>query len=93
MSVLLILIDPKGLTLANNLQSPKSLHVCNFNETLDALLSHYKPKRIVIFELHKFQTENQNSGESIADHIASIKELARMCDYALRKLYFHFLSQ
>ena len=80
-SVLLTLIGPKGFTLANNLLSPKSLDECNFNEIVDALLAHYKPKRIVIFERYKFQTRNQNSGESIADYIASIKELARTCDY------------
>ena len=48
-SVLLTLIGPKGFTLANNLLSPKSLDECKFNEIVDALLSHYKPKRIVIF--------------------------------------------
>ena len=81
-SVLLTLIGPKGFTLANNLLSPKPLENCKFDEIVEALTTHYKPKRIVIYERYKFQTRNQNPGESIVDYIASIKKLARTCDYS-----------
>ena len=80
-SVLLTLIGPKGFALANNLLSPKSLDKCKFDEIVESLTTHYKPKKILIFERYKFQTRNQNAGESIAEYVASIKDLARTCDY------------
>ena len=80
-SVLLTLIGPKGFALANNLLSPKSLDACKFEDIVEALTTHYKPKKILIYERYKFQTRNQNSNESIVEYIAAIKELARTCDY------------
>ena len=81
LSVLLTLIGPKGFALANNLLSPKSLDECKFDDVVTALTTHYKPKKILIFERYKFQTRNQKAGESIADYVAGIKTLAHTCDY------------
>ena len=79
LSVLLTLIGPKGFALANNLLSPKSLDECKFNDVVTALTTHYKPKKILIFERYKFQTRNQKAGESITNYVAGIKALAHTC--------------
>ena len=56
--------------------------VCSlFNDVVTALTTHYKPKKILIFERYKFQTRNQKAGESIADYVAGIKILVHTCDY------------
>ena len=80
-SVLLTLIGPKGFTLASNILAPKSLSSVTFQEIVDALIAHYRPKKIIIYERFKFHSCVQSSNESISDYIAAIKKLARTCDY------------
>ena len=60
-SVLLTPIGPIGFALANNLLSFKSIDTCKFQDLVEALTTHYKPKKMLIYERYTFQTRNQNS--------------------------------
>ena len=82
-SVLLTLIGPKGFSLATKLLSPKKLddNSLTFKDIEEALVSHYKPKKIIIYERYKFHNRNQGANESIADFVAAIKSLASTCEF------------
>ena len=80
-SVLLTLIGPKGFALATNLLSPKNLTDCKFNDIVKELTDHYKPKKIVIYERFKFHSRTQQSNESIAEFLASLRTLAKTCEF------------
>lgn len=80
-SVLLTLIGPKGFTLATNLLSPKKLDACTFDEIEKALTDHYKPKKITIYERFKFHSRTQQQSESIAEFLASLRTLAKTCEF------------
>ena len=80
-SVLLSLIGPKGFTLASNILAPKALSSVTFDEIVDALNGHYRPKKIIIYERFKFHSRVQNNHESVSDYIAALKKLARTCEF------------
>ena len=80
-SVLLTLIGPKGFALATNLLSPKKLTDCKFDDIVKELTTHYKPKKIVIYERYKFHSRTQQSNESIAEFLASLRTLAKTCEF------------
>ena len=80
-SVLLTLIGPKGFTLASNILAPKALSSVKFDEIVDALNGHYRPKKIIIYERFKFHSRVQSNNESISDYIAAMKKLARTCEF------------
>ena len=79
--VFLTLIGAKMYTLTKNLLSPKEPKSATYKEITDALLKHFKPKRIVIYERYKFYSRNQKSTESISEYVAGIRALASTCEF------------
>ena len=79
--VFLTLIGAKMYTLTKNLLSPKEPKSATYKEITDALLKHFKPKRIVIYERYKFYSRNQKSTESISEYVAGIRALASTCAF------------
>ena len=77
----LTLLGPKVYTLAKNLLSPKDPSKCKIEEIQNALKTHFKPKVILIYERYKFHSRAQKPNESVADFVASLKELAHTCEF------------
>ena len=77
----LSIIGAPTFKLVQDLLSPRKPADCAYKDIIDALKAHYKPQTIVIYERFKFYSRNQKSGESINDYVASIKSLARTCEF------------
>lgn len=50
---------------------------------LTALEGHFAPTRNVIYERYKFNTCEQNQGESVAEYITKLRQLASTCDFGV----------
>ena len=74
-------IDSKSFTLALNLLHPKSIQRATYDEVVNVLKKHYKPKVMIIYERFMFNMRVQKSSESISDFLAALKYLARTCSY------------
>ena len=48
---------------------------------MSALKDHFKPKVIQIYERHKFHSRSQKAGETIAEYVAGLKNLAQTCGF------------
>lgn len=77
----LSLIGPQVYGLLQNLVSPTKPKDCTYDDLINALKTHYKPKVITIYERFKFYNRKQGQGESIADYVAGIKACAHTCDF------------
>ena len=50
-------------------------------ELTQALRSHFQPKRNVIAERFRFHRRNRMAGESVAQFVAELRQLAARCDF------------
>ena len=50
-------------------------------EDVAKLKTHYDPEPSVIMQRYKFNTRTRAEGESVANYVAALRELAQHCDY------------
>ena len=74
-------IDSKSFTLALNLLHPKSIQHATYDEVVNVLKKHYKPKVMVIYERFMFNMRVQKPSESISEYLAALKHMARTCNF------------
>lgn len=78
------LIGVGGLDLLKVLKSlvaPKKTSEISFREAIDSLSAHFKPKKNVRAERHKFLSRQMKPDEELSDFIIELKMLADTCDY------------
>src|SRR5215469_4585156 len=78
---LLSLIGSHLFKLATDLLSPKKLKDCSFDEIVDTLKLHYRPKVNIIRERYNFFSRSQKPNESTQNFIAALKFLSKSCDF------------
>ena len=50
---------------------------------MQALERHFEPTRNVIYERHKFNTCEQDQGETVAQYITKLRQLASTCEFGV----------
>ncbi|XP_037929719.1 uncharacterized protein K02A2.6-like [Teleopsis dalmanni] len=78
------LISLGGADLYKTLTSvlaPKSEIDFKYEEIVAKLKAHFAPTKNIIFECYQFFKRDQHTGETIADYIVELKQLARECDF------------
>ncbi len=80
-STLLLVIGMKHYSLIRGLVSPVKPENKTLVELKSILKKHYDPEPIVIAERFRFYQRTQKSGESIADYLASLRNLASRCGF------------
>ena len=77
----LSVIGGKTYDLLRNLLLPTDPKDKSFDELVEALKGHFKPKPLVIVERFHFHKRNQAAGGSVAQFIAKLRKLARHCEF------------
>ena len=80
----LTIVGPKLYKLIQNLISPKKPKEAEYDDIIQVLKNHYKPKVITIFERYKFYNRKQEVGESVSQFVAGIRAAAHTCDFGDR---------
>ncbi len=80
-NVFLATIGPQAFELLVSLTLPADILDVDFATLKRSLTDYYKPHRNVIGERYAFSKRNQESNESVADYILSLKRLSRYCEY------------
>ena len=84
--VLLSVIGAKTYyTLLSDLLFPEKLSEKTFRELQEVLLTHYKPKPLVIVERFHFHWSNQAPGECISDYVVELCRLTTLYTAYLNK--------
>ena len=53
------------------------------DKILQALERHFEPTRNVIYERYKFNTCEQDQGETVAQYITKLRQLASTCEFGV----------
>ena len=77
----LSIMGPKTFQKVTDLVHPKLPEKCKYDELVQTLKDHYKPKVIQIYERFNFYKRNQEDNESIANYVAALKSLASSCNF------------
>ena len=80
-AVFLSVVGPKSFALLKDLISPQSFSDVSLANLLKVLKDFYMPKKNVLAERFTFRSHRQQTGETFADYIASLKGLAATCDF------------
>ena len=75
-AIFLTLIGQETYKLLKNLLAPEKPNEKNYKELTDVLLGHLQPKPIFIAERYKFYQRKQETGESVAEFIATLRCLS-----------------
>ena len=68
-------------TLLSSLCAPKQPGELKFKDICDTLKRHYLPQPIKIAERYRFYNRKQLEGESAADYLAHLRQLASTCQF------------
>ena len=79
--VLLSAIGEETYGLLRDLVAPANPKNKSFGEIVDALQTHYEPKRLIIAECFNFHRRDQLPGESVATYIAELRRQATKCSF------------
>lgn len=80
-AVFLAVVGPKMFALLKDLLAPQKPGKAKLEELTKALRDFYQPKRNVLSERYFFRCRTQLAGESLAEYIASLKGLAKTCEF------------
>ena len=53
------------------------------DKILQALERHFEPTRNIIYERYKFNTCEQDQGETVAQYITKLRQLASTCEFGV----------
>ncbi|KAL1422459.1 hypothetical protein MTO96_022097 [Rhipicephalus appendiculatus] len=86
-SILISVLNPETYAPLRSLLAPRKPKDGTSETIVRVLTQHLSPKPLEIYETFRFQTRVQNSGESVADHLAKLQKIADHCgfDDALEK--------
>ena len=79
--LLLALIGAPTYKLLSSLCAPKQPGELKFKDICDTLKKHYSPQPIKIAERYRFYNRKQLEGESAADYLAHLRQLASTCQF------------
>ena len=67
--------------LIRSLIDPTKLNSTSYKDLVAKVKEHYDPKPSSIVQRHKFNKRTREPGESIAEYVAALRQLAEHCDY------------
>ena len=67
--------------LIQNLIEKDKLDMTLYDDIVKKVKAHYDPQPSVIMQRYKFNTRSRAEGESVANYVAALRELAKHCDY------------
>jgi Retrotransposon gag protein len=80
-AMLLAFIGGKTVQILTSLCVPETLADKTFNQLMELLRIHYKPKKTLYTARHEFRTRKQRQNENVADYSAELRRLVSKCDY------------
>ena len=80
-STLLTLAGPEVYLLACNLVAPDKSGDKSYDDLVALIKKHYSPKPSIIIQRYKFHTRVHNQGESIANFVADLRNIAKHCEF------------
>ena len=80
-AILLSVVGDKTYKLIRDLVAPDKPMDKLYQELVDLLTSHLDPKPSMIVERFKFNSRFRRDGETVAQFLAELRNLARYCDY------------
>ena len=83
-AVLVTVIGQKAYSLLRNLVAPTKPHDKKYDELVEVMKNHLKPKPLTIAERFKFNRRKQQEGESIAQFLAELRKLAGTCNFGAK---------
>ena len=54
-----------------------------YKDITELVQEHYNPKPSTIVERFKFNSRNQQSGESISNYVANLRQMTEFCDFGI----------
>lgn len=80
-SFLISLGGPELYKTLCSLLSPQTEDNFTFENIIEKLTAHFKPKKNIIVECFKFFKRDQHPSETISDYIVELKQLSQSCDF------------
>ena len=76
-----ILLSACGPKTIESVVDAETIKDCTYVDLVKRLSEHYDPVPSSIVQRYKFYNRARQEGESIADFVASLREIAKYCDY------------
>ena len=80
-AILLSACGPATFKTIESVVDAETLKDSSYADLVKRLSEHYDPVPSSIVQRYKFYTRSREEGESIADFVASLREIAKYCDY------------
>ena len=80
-TVLLSVCGASTYKLIRSLIDPDKLNSTSYKDLVAKVKEHYDPKSSSIIQRHKFNKCTREPGESMAEYVAALRQLAEHCDY------------
>ena len=69
--------------LIRNLTTPDGPTSRTYKDITKLVQEHYNPKPSTIVERFKFNSRNQQSGESISNYVANLRQMTEFCNFGI----------
>ena len=80
-AILLSACGASTFKLIRSLVDTGKLNSTSYKDLVELVKNHYDPKPSVTVQRHKFNTRIREPGESVAQYIAALRQIAKHCDY------------
>ena len=80
-SVFLAVINASTYKLLKSLLAPEKPNTKTFDELVNVLQRHYKPKPLIIAERFRFHKRQQQEGENVASFSFALRQLSSSCEF------------
>ena len=82
-ATLLSFVGAVTYKLIRNLTTPNGPTSSTYKDITELVQEHYNPKPSTIVERFKFNSPNQQSGESISNYVANLRQMTEFCDFGI----------
>ena len=82
-ATLLSFVGAVTYKLIRNLTTPNGPTSSTYKDITELVQEHYNPKPSTIVERFKFNSRNQQSGESISNYVANLRQMTEFCDFGI----------
>lgn len=80
-AILLSALTESSYKLIRDLVHPKEITTCTYQQTIEALNTHFSPRKCVIAERHRFYCAVKNVDEGLKEWAARVRSLAAHCKF------------
>lgn len=80
-ALLLCAMGRDYIKVFNNLEFEEDAHKNDFDRVVAKFTDYFEPKKLTKLFVTKFQSRHQQEGESMAEYVNALKELAKNCEF------------